>query len=287
MTQNGNKFANTKVCRASYKFTFESSSFFQVCPINVADHVNLGLIPSSTEGWPTACAALKKNSGGVLHIHSNVTLKQKKNSHLCESGASAGSIVSAVGCENKRAVTNDHVNNIKARTSGSGYDCLEHSKKGSTVNREERHTETINGVVSSSAPGCVKTLNTKSSDNAVVSSEICLDTEKEKLRTFKRISCTTTNDKIETSFVNSVEKNDRSCGKGDLSINKKVELWKEEVMCAQESSDTWTETVSGIIKDIFFSLYSQDWTVSVLHIERVKSYAPHVYHVVLDLECRP
>ena len=29
------------------------------------------------------------------------------------------------------------------------------------------------------------------------------------------------------------------------------------------------------------------WSVSVRHIECVKSYAPHVHHVVVDLECRP
>ncbi|NXY92606.1 TYW2 protein, partial [Alcedo cyanopectus] len=39
---------------------------------DVADRVNLGLIPSSEEGWPVACRVLKKGTGGVLHIHHNV-----------------------------------------------------------------------------------------------------------------------------------------------------------------------------------------------------------------------
>lgn len=34
--------------------------------------MNLGLIPSSEPGWETACAALKRCSGGILHIHGNV-----------------------------------------------------------------------------------------------------------------------------------------------------------------------------------------------------------------------
>lgn len=38
-----------------------------------ADRVNLGLIPSSEEGWPIACAALKNSTGGWLHIHVNVS----------------------------------------------------------------------------------------------------------------------------------------------------------------------------------------------------------------------
>ncbi|NXS03240.1 TYW2 protein, partial [Oxylabes madagascariensis] len=39
---------------------------------DVADRVNLGLIPSSEEGWPVACRVLRKDTGGVLHIHHNV-----------------------------------------------------------------------------------------------------------------------------------------------------------------------------------------------------------------------
>ncbi|GBN66174.1 tRNA wybutosine-synthesizing protein 2 [Araneus ventricosus] len=44
----------------------------EVCPGKVADRVNLGLIPSSERGWETACKALKL-SGGILHVHGNVT----------------------------------------------------------------------------------------------------------------------------------------------------------------------------------------------------------------------
>ena len=33
----------------------------------------LGLIPSSEEGWATACACLKPDNGGWLHVHGNVT----------------------------------------------------------------------------------------------------------------------------------------------------------------------------------------------------------------------
>ncbi len=35
--------------------------------------MNLGLIPSSEEGWPVACRLLKRDTGGMLHIHQNVT----------------------------------------------------------------------------------------------------------------------------------------------------------------------------------------------------------------------
>jgi len=39
---------------------------------NLADRVNLGLIPTSEPYWETAVKALRKDSGGWLHIHDNV-----------------------------------------------------------------------------------------------------------------------------------------------------------------------------------------------------------------------
>lgn len=37
--------------------------------------MNLGLLPSSEECWPVACASLKTATGGWLHIHGNVSTK--------------------------------------------------------------------------------------------------------------------------------------------------------------------------------------------------------------------
>ena len=47
---------------------------------NIADRVNVGLIPSSEEGWPAACTALKPSTGGWLHIHGNVNRNIDDNS---------------------------------------------------------------------------------------------------------------------------------------------------------------------------------------------------------------
>ena len=67
-----------------------------------------------------------------------------------------------------------------------------------------------------------------------------------------------------------------------------------------KASYDWACYVKTKISDIFDRLYARSdsvpfcshgnvsrWTVSVGHIEHVKSYAPHVYHVVVDIECRP
>ncbi|KAF8794077.1 tRNA wybutosine-synthesizing protein 2 like protein [Argiope bruennichi] len=118
----------------------------EVCPINVADRVNLGLIPSSERGWETACKALKL-SGGVLHVHGNVT----SNLHPVQ------------------------------------YDA------------------------------------------------------------------------------------------------------GEKISCPQVKPEwtVWSDYVCERMKNIFKLLYSSDWMVTVMNITRIKSYAPHIDHLVVDICCKP
>jgi len=54
----------------------------EVCPVNVADRINLGLIPTSEMSWETAVNALKIKTGGYLHIHANVDVKKDSEKKL-------------------------------------------------------------------------------------------------------------------------------------------------------------------------------------------------------------
>ncbi|XP_037636344.1 tRNA wybutosine-synthesizing protein 2 homolog [Sebastes umbrosus] len=123
----------------------------QLC--GIADRVNLGLIPSSEDGWPVACRLLKRTTGGILHIHQNVT------SALPNTAAAPA------------------INEATQRVSG--------------------------------------------------------------------------------------KKADR-------------EAW-------QAWADDTAHRIASLLKDITGAA----WTTNIQHIEHVKSYAPHVHHVVLDLDCRP
>ncbi|KAM9356564.1 tRNA wybutosine-synthesizing protein 2 homolog [Symphorus nematophorus] len=123
----------------------------QLC--DIADRVNLGLIPSSEDGWPIACRLLKRTTGGILHIHQNVT------SPLPNTAAMPA------------------IDDATQRVSG--------------------------------------------------------------------------------------KKADR-------------EVW-------QAWADDTAKRITSLLKDITGAL----WTTNLQHIEHVKSYAPRVHHIVLDLECRP
>ncbi|XP_075959733.1 tRNA wybutosine-synthesizing protein 2 homolog [Anarhichas minor] len=60
----------------------------QLC--DIADRVNLGLIPSSEDGWPVACRLLRRTTGGVLHIHQNVTSAMGDATHRTSGKKAAG-----------------------------------------------------------------------------------------------------------------------------------------------------------------------------------------------------
>ncbi|KAF1675416.1 hypothetical protein FQV07_0010378, partial [Pygoscelis papua] len=145
---------------------------FQLELRNVADRVNLGLIPSSEEGWPVACRVLK-GTGGVLHIHHNV--------------------------ETLPAPAPPQTPVLRAERG---------SPEGAGSDGEAQHPT-------------------------------------------------------------------EDSGKETLVARIRPE-WQK-----------WAEATAARIRGLLAELHGQPWRTSILHIEAVKSYAPHVHHLVLDLECRP
>ncbi|XP_034545996.1 tRNA wybutosine-synthesizing protein 2 homolog isoform X2 [Notolabrus celidotus] len=123
----------------------------QLC--DIADRVNLGLIPSSEDSWPVACRLLRRATGGILHIHQNVTSPFTNKATVPE------------------------INDATQRASGK---------------RADR------------------------------------------------------------------------------------EVWQD-----------WAYDTANRISSLLKDISGAAWRTNIQHIEHVKSYAPHVHHVVLDLECRP
>ncbi|NXC40189.1 TYW2 protein, partial [Penelope pileata] len=137
---------------------------------DMADRVNLGLIPSSEEGWPVACRVLRKRTGGVLHIHHNVEALPVPPDRSDE-----WSLPEESGCDEQR-----------------------------------ERPEGMEGA-----------------------------------------------------------------GQAVLAARVRPQWW------------SWAEVAAARIRGLLAELHGQPWRTSILHIEAVKSYAPHVHHIVLDLECRP
>ena len=71
-----------------------------VCPRNVADRVNLGLLPSAEMSYLTACLALKEATGGFLHIHANVRTEKVETEVRTETFSNIFIVEETFSCEN-------------------------------------------------------------------------------------------------------------------------------------------------------------------------------------------
>jgi tRNA G37 N-methylase Trm5 len=83
----------------------------RTAPTGVADRVLLGLLPDSECSWPTAVAALRAETGGVMHVHGNVASGEEEAwARRLESEVAAA----AAALGRRWAVRVDHV--VGART---------------------------------------------------------------------------------------------------------------------------------------------------------------------------
>lgn len=191
----------------------------------VADHVNLGLIPTSEAGWPVACAALRSDRGGWLHVHGNVT-----------SGLTNLELDTFSSKKEKESRLNSHPSSMESIA--VIYETKSSSK--SAANNENRG---LNGADAINPQELEDSLSSPSK-----MSSICRHSLHDK-----------------TSHL--------------PSCNKKIKPeWLD-----------WAGYVAQSLLGHLKKLHDPkiNWNVQICHIEHVKSYAPHIDHIVLDVVCRP
>ncbi|XP_051878414.1 tRNA wybutosine-synthesizing protein 2 homolog isoform X2 [Pristis pectinata] len=202
---------NLELNKVSDRCKVHSGDNRQLLLRNVADRVNLGLIPSSEEGWPIACQLLKEDRGGILHIHNNVSLYPEK----------------------RDALFNRKTNNA----------C-------SSKEQQQKLTGTVPAGSNSET------------------------TVPEITYAFQR--CTTEENTLGSRWKDNRPKVKSNCG-----------TYYEKKLVTYPEWQPWAESVALRIRNILEAHHKRPWSTNILHIEYVKSYAPHIDHVVLDLECRP
>lgn len=88
------------------------------------------------------------------------------------------------------------------------------------------------------------------------------------------VSSVDTENKVEYDDIEVSDRSNKPCNK--IENNVRDSKWY-----------SWAEETSSEIRDMLQSLHQNVWNTRILHIEHVKSYAPYVDHVVLDLLCKP
>lgn len=215
----------------------------------MVDRVNLGLIPSSEESWPVACRLLRRNTGGILHIHHNVT-SPPPAAHSMENKPHTN----PTGLHIHDNVTSPPVLRIDNRQSNTA------THTGITVNNVT--SPPMFNTDKRLAGHVIHKSITVNSVNSVQSED------HNKLQSYpaslKYITPDTDSVSDETQVLhNTCKQTDR-------------EAWK-----------AWAEHTASHIAGLLRDLTGGSWRTHIQHIEHVKSYAPHIHHIVLDLECRP
>lgn len=197
-------------------------AFLQTCPRGVADRVNLGLIPSSESGWSVACAALKPDTGGFLHVHGNVTETRGTSSMSLVPAAAAGDGRNSDVVESPTVVWSS---SLHANRSIVPRDVVEQSNV---------------------APARDDTWRTAAKNGTIIAAS------------------------------NSVAETVKTGALKYPKSRKMKEVWLE-----------WASAVCRTLERYLMELHNRRWSASVTHVEHVKSYAPHVDHVVADIRCTP
>ncbi|XP_070200747.1 tRNA wybutosine-synthesizing protein 2 homolog [Littorina saxatilis] len=303
----------------------------------VADRVNLGLIPSSEEGWPVACRALKP-SGGVLHIHGNV------NTHTaaCENLKVRGGTQAESGMPVSLAADDSGGNNCH------GFYDEDEIGKGTQPDIETRDqplqqphsslplkladsTEFLTDLSQCSLAedenGNSKNIPGKFESDVKTGTSSCLSSQRQlsqvetdsftneriqAMETVKQTSKYECRTSMITKGVSEPQCSHRQlCQVENASFNpeqtqtsKTVEHAsnhkrqtfmmgegipgpKSQTKSKTEAWRKWGESVCTSITSLLGSEHGGCWQTSVMHVEQVKSYAPHVHHIVVDVACTP
>lgn len=214
----------------------------------MADHVNLGLIPSSEAGWPVACAALRSDTGGWLHVHGNVTSGLMDSEQ--RNGALSPTSPYFVSNETEDPNIKDHQLSVGDKVSNS----------------EQALSSSVTGTSNKKSP--LRYMSNEENGHIDGAGTLLMKShELEEVR-----STVHPNELLGRCGYSLCEVNQVP------SCNRKL---KPEWL-------TWSRYVAqSLLQHLRKSHDMDNWDAQIRHIEHVKSYAPHVDHVVLDVECRP
>ena len=241
----------------------------QVAPVGVANHVNLGLVPSSERGWAVACRALRQDTGGWMHVHGNVSSKFKTGSLSKQSS-------DGTGTESNPWEMTSTKPSKRVSDECLCMNCYEQLKEqSSSADRGEVHCvcdqQRMNETISSQ-----EEIENKSEPYALTGGGAA---HKSRAAFTQEVSTDTSQD----GTTNHTEQ--------DLTSSKAFH--ESKAPTKRELWEGWAHHVAGNMLELLRRENPQgpvggrDWKVTVGHLEHIKSYAPHVDHIVVDLECRP
>ena len=323
--------------------------------MDVADRVNLGLIPTSESGWLTACAALRRDVGGVLHVHAAVNSKHSIASPGTERILPSNSSVSVPHSNQGKKDTSscrsleyepESSDNKNCKICEQRFTGDFRCKRSSLCQHSDGRIlptssdfasdsgESRNGQIFELGPTsdnfCDSLCNCSTA--AHLSDRVHANRSSNFEPEFTRFGPEKMNDEIagqtvvmytdscsssgqpsntvspsslspvdiaaaeKSALLNRAAQNaatvtgriSPSNPAGSVHIAAKSRMTKfSKTCCAKPAWCKWAVAVCRTLESHLCGMQRCDWSAVVRHIEHVKSYAPHVDHVIADIECRP
>lgn len=248
--------------------------------------MNLGLIPSSEPGWRTACLALRQETGGVLHIHGNVNTRSGQGENII--------LGNKTGNDKRKETNSSHSENLsfsEIKPLYEDYFTEQKDKIGDTEADSDLHTDITrystkvdeakieNKMKEVDVPKAYQLENDLKTN--AYESFIKADGEEKLEMNIKTDSCSSCfKDAVDTTDNVNILKDGQiiKINENDMQVENRV---------TKSKWLPWATGVSVNIMNILREVHGGDWNTQILHIEHIKSYAPFVDHVVLDLKCCP
>lgn len=227
-------------------------------PTDVAQRVILGILPSCLDWMETAFECIDKSTGATLHCHD-----------LVESPTA--SKLTSNSSEQLTPNVNNNLSSVATSTTSDNQ------------NKPPISNQSLSS--SSSSHSTIENLTAFSSEDKLGSSESDKDTSSPVLLEKPHESSTTsaTNSPTITDDTNVNNQNDSSSCSSHLedSINESLNQATDQERTLYEAR------AYALIARIKDDVEAHDLKVKLIHVQPVKSYAPHITHVVFDIKIEP
>lgn len=270
-------------------------------PTDVAQRVILGILPSCFDWMRTAFECIDKSTGAILHCHDLIELKPQATSINTNSSSELEAITTTTvttittSSSSTTIPTNDKLNTLivaaTATTTSSGnnnnnqINLLSNQSVSSTSSASSHSTlEKIIGPLLDE-----KTISSES-DKTNSSSPVFLEKPSD-------TSCTNSSSAPPSptqlaQHVNNIENSNTSAGHNDTSSSGSLYFETDNMneICPRISDtdlgvyETRAQTLIDRIRD---DVDAHDLKARMLQFKIIKSYAPHINHVVIDIKIEP
>lgn len=240
-------------------------------PTDVAQRVILGILPSCLDWMQTAFECIDKSTGATLHCHDLVETPPPVLRPTTNNNSS----------EQLSPITNNLVSTSATSLIGS-------TSTNADQNNKQQHPPPISqsallanqSLSSSSSYSTLEKLTSFYSDDKTTSNESDKDTSSPALLDKPIESCTKGTKSLTISDANMNDQNDSSSHNEDNTNDS-------DHQSSDIERNIYEARGVSLINRIKENVEAHNLSVKLVHIQPVKSYAPHITHVVFDIKIEP